>query len=447
MFRKNYFTFLLTLTLFSAGSLAAFAQNAPVTGKVVMQKADGTTVPVADALVEVFRTDIKGKLPSDSTNKKGEFSFAGLPLGATFVLSVSAPTAKPGYLPNVKAGQEKLLITLFEGDGKRWTEEEIRAAVSGANNTATSGTTTKEQPKLSDEEIKKQMAERAKLEAEYAENKKKVENQNAVVGASLKEGNDAFNAKNYDLAIAKYTEGVNAAPDFVGSAPVLLNNKGTALKTRAVGFYNQAVTAPDATAKLESYNKAMKDFSDALDSYNASWTISKNAPAADIKDQTTYQANKATALNGFKDLLKVMVQTERVNPEKTAIITTLFGEYMTFEPDAAKKGEAQTYLADVYRILGDSEKAIAEYKKVLATSPDNPDALAGLGLSLANAGYNTDGTINMPMMQESITNLQRFADVAPANHKLKTSVTETVAYLKTLNVKPVKTEKPAKKKN
>ena len=447
MFRKNYFTFLLTAFLLLAASLATFAQTSPVSGKVVMTKADGTTVPVADALVEVFRTDIKGKLPSAKTNKKGEFSFAGLPLGATFVISVSAAGSRPDYLPGIKAGQEKLVITLSEGDGKRWTEEEIRAAVSAPKNSTTGGAPTKEQPKLSDEEIKKQMAERAKLEADYAVNKKKVEDQNAVVGVSLKEGNDAFNAKNYDLAIAKYTEGVNAAPDFVGSAPVLLNNKGTALKTRAVSFYNQAVTAPDATSKLESYNKAMKDFSDAIDSYNSSWTISKNAPAADIKDQTTYQANKATALNGFKDLLKLIVQTERVNPEKTAIIAALYGEYMTFETDAAKKTEAVTYLADVYRILGDSEKAIAEYKKVIATSPDNADALAGLGLSLANAGYNTDGTINMPMMQESITNLQRFADVAPANHKLKTSVTETVAYLKTLNVKPVKTEKPARKKN
>jgi tetratricopeptide (TPR) repeat protein len=443
MLRKNYFTFLLTAFLLLAGSLAAFAQ-APVNGKVVMTKSDGTTVPVADAVVEPFRTDIKGKSSPAKTNKKGEFNFVGLQLGGTFALAVSAPNAAPTYLPNVKAGQTDLVITLSEGDGKRLTEDEVRSALSSQSATSTASKT---ETKMTPEQIKKAMEERAKLEAEYAENKKKVENQNAVVGVSLKEGNDAFNAKNYDLAIAKYTEGVNAAPDFVGSAPVLLNNKGTALKTRAVGFYNQAVTAPDATAKLESYTKAMKDFSDALDAYNTSWNISKNAPAADIKDQTTYQANKATALNGFKDLLKVMVQTERVNPEKTATIATLFGEYMTFETDAAKKAEAQTYLADVYRILGDSEKAIAEYKKVLATSPDNPDALAGLGLSLANAGYNTDGTINMPMMQESITNLQRFADVAPANHKLKTSVTETVAYLKTLNVKPVKAEKPAKKKN
>ena len=162
MFRKNHFTILFTIVLLLAGSIAAFAQTQPVTGKVVIQKADGSTVPAENALVEVFRTDIKSKLPSDKTNKKGEFSFAGLPLGATFVLSVSAPGAKPGYLPNVKAGNEKLLITLSEGDGKRWTEEEIRAAIAGAFSEATTATTTKTELT---EEQKKAQAERAKLEA------------------------------------------------------------------------------------------------------------------------------------------------------------------------------------------------------------------------------------------------------------------------------------------
>jgi Flp pilus assembly protein TadD len=93
--------------------------------------------------------------------------------------------------------------------------------------------------------------------------------------------------------------------------------------------------------------------------------------------------------------------------------------------------------------MGDSKNAIVEYKKVLATSPDNADALAGLGLSLANAGYNQDGSINAPMMQEAINTLQRFTEIAPDNHKLKASVKETVDYLKTQNLKP---EKSTKKK-
>ena len=41
---------------------------------------------------------------------------------------------------------------------------------------------------------------------------------------ALEEGNQAFNSKNYDIAIVKFEEGYKASPDFVGSAPVLLNN-------------------------------------------------------------------------------------------------------------------------------------------------------------------------------------------------------------------------------
>ena len=81
MLRKNYLTILLAVVLFLTGSLAAFAQTAPVRGKVELKKADGTLVPVADAVVDVYRIDIAGKPSPSKTNKKGEFSFAGLPLG------------------------------------------------------------------------------------------------------------------------------------------------------------------------------------------------------------------------------------------------------------------------------------------------------------------------------------------------------------------------------
>lgn len=434
MFRKNHFTIVLTIAMLLAGSLAAFAQTQPVTGKVVIKKADGTTAPAENALVEVFRTDIKSKLPSDKTNKRGEFSFAGLPLGATFVLSVSAPGAKPGYLPNVKAGNEKLLITLEEGDGKRWTEEEIRAALAGEATAITPNTSNAE---LTAEQ-KKQQEERAKLEAEYAAKKQKAESQFAVAEKALKEGNAAYQAKNYDVAIVKYDEGIQANPDFVGSAPTLLNNKATSLWQRAVEYHNQSNKVTDA-AKIELTNKSKKDFADSVDAYNTSWTILKNAQTADIVNPQIYQSNKYDALRGLKDAVKYMLLTDKVDTARVPVIATLLGEYFTVETDSAKKTEAESYLGDVYRLAGDSEKAIAEYKKVLEKSPNNADALAGLGLSQVNAGYNEDGTINDEMMQEAINNLQRFSDIAPENHKLKTEVKGMVDFLKTQNFKPQKT--------
>ena len=71
MFRKNYFISFLTIALLLMGSVAAFAQNASFRGKVELTKKDGTKVPVAGALVEVYRIDVKTNLPSSKTDKKG----------------------------------------------------------------------------------------------------------------------------------------------------------------------------------------------------------------------------------------------------------------------------------------------------------------------------------------------------------------------------------------
>lgn len=214
---------------------------------------------------------------------------------------------------------------------------------------------------------------------------------------------------------------------------------------RAVDYHNQANKAADDTAKLDLTNKSKKDFADSVDAFNASWTVLKNAPAADITDQQVYQANKMNALKGLRDTVKYMILTQKVDAEKAPIAVALLEEYFAMETDSAKKAEAEPYTGDLYRIAGDSQKAIEEYKKVLAKSPNNPDALAGLGLSQVNAGYNEDGSVNEAMMQEAINNLQRFTEVAPDNHKLKSEVKGAVDYLKTQNFKAQKT--PAKKKS
>ena len=47
MFNKKYFTFFLAAVFFLVGGAAVFAQTAPMSGKVELRKADGTTEPVA----------------------------------------------------------------------------------------------------------------------------------------------------------------------------------------------------------------------------------------------------------------------------------------------------------------------------------------------------------------------------------------------------------------
>ena len=53
---------------------------------------------------------------------------------------------------------------------------------------------------------------------------------------------EALNAKNYDLAISKFDEGVAAVPDFVGSTPIMLDGKLVALRARGYDKYREGAT-------------------------------------------------------------------------------------------------------------------------------------------------------------------------------------------------------------
>src|SRR5688572_1291132 len=146
MFRKNYLTLLLTasLVLFAASSFA-FGQTAPVRGVVKLQKTDGTVVPVADAVVEAFRTDIdRGKMPEAKTNRRGEFSFVGFPLGQRYALAVSGPGIGPLVEPEIKGGMENIVLTAREGDGRRLTEAEARQSAKGGIGSPTGELTAEE---------------------------------------------------------------------------------------------------------------------------------------------------------------------------------------------------------------------------------------------------------------------------------------------------------------
>jgi tetratricopeptide (TPR) repeat protein len=439
MFRKSLISFIFASIVVFAGGIAVFAQSAPVTGTVELSKADGTREPVAGALVEVFRSDIKAGFPSAKTNKRGEFSFAGLPLGATFIFSVSGPGGAPTFIMNVKAGQERLLITMYPGDGSKMAEDEVRKQA--AKPKAAPGTP---EPAQNTEEMKKAQAAYEAEKKKVEDKNQKVQQTNEIVTAALKAGNEAFSAKNFDVAIAKYDEGIAADPNYVGSAPIFYNNRGIALRSRAVDTYNLAIKATDVSEKVGYMGKAKKDFADASTGYISSWTVLKNAAAADVGDRASYDANKMGTLRGAIDVFQMAVRTEQVDPTVIDAAKLLIPEYQSAEPDAAKKAAASLALADLYRVVGDSENAIVAYKAILETAPDNQDAMLGAGLSLVNLGYiNSDKT----KMQEGANLLQKFAGVAPDTNKFKADAVALIELLKKeQNVTPQSSGKPIKKK-
>src|ERR1041385_2616705 len=121
MINRYFIAPLAVVILLAVASVPAFAQVGELRGHVWLQQADGQKVPLADAQIDVFRTDMKADYHT-KTNKKGEFVFAGLPFIGTYVVSVSHPTAAPNFVPGVKAGRDiPVEITVTPGAGKRLT--------------------------------------------------------------------------------------------------------------------------------------------------------------------------------------------------------------------------------------------------------------------------------------------------------------------------------------
>lgn len=452
MLSKKYFASTAAALLVLFGGTAVFAQTAPVRGRVELKKADGTVEPVAGAKIDVYRTDAKGKAPSAKTNKKGEFAFAGLPLGQTFVFVASGEKIAAGMQPNIQPGRvENVLITVNEGDGKVLTEEEVRAALSGKapvpTNTAVTTSTTAATPdstnaatatpqntpappqndaelKKAQEEAKKAQAEFEKKKAEVEAGNKKITESNTIVKASLEEGNKAFDSKNYDLALAKYDEGVNASPDFIGSAPVLLNNKATVLVIRATENYNKAVKA-GSEAKTAAMPTIKKDYEDAAAAADKALTILKTAPAGD-PNQKNYDGQKATALLQRKEAYRLMVKTgaDRSKGKEAAVA---FQEYLAVEADPKKKADTQLAYAEALQDSNEFDLAATEFEKILAQEPNNVDALIGAGLSLVNVGYVSN---DKAKFQQAANYLQKFDDLAPQTHRYKADAKGIIETLK-----------------
>ncbi len=141
--------------LLAAMSVAASAQVITATGKVMLRQADGTEVPVQNAVVDFFRTDIKQKFQT-KTDKKGVYIHAGIPLVGIFTITVSVPGARPTFATDIKiSAKPENNFVLDPDDGSALTPEQIKQFAAPA--------------KLIEEDKKRaaeEAAERARIKAE-----------------------------------------------------------------------------------------------------------------------------------------------------------------------------------------------------------------------------------------------------------------------------------------
>jgi len=434
MFRRYFFPVLASLAFVFSTSLLASAQNGQLRGHVTLKQADGTIVPAADAVVDVFRSDLPGDF-NLKANKKGEFVHAGLPLQGTYIISVSMPGAQPYYLPGVRAGRdEDYKIELSTGDGRRLTRDDIKTLMARTPGAAGGDTKTSAEDKAKREELIRKNAE---IEAAN----KKAETSNAIIDRTFKAGNEALRTKNYDAAIAQYDEGLASDPEHPG-APALLTNKTMALSARAVDKYNTAVRSTDDATKNAGMESAKKDWREASEASAKAVAMLRAMPAAsDAAAANAAKLNLYFALMTRADAMRLFVT--KVDPGQVDAGVTAYQEYIAAEADPVKKSRAEHDLAQMLFDANVFDRALSEYQKILEANPDDLDALLRAGQALFNIGaINTDKT----KYQEAANYLARFVEKAPDTNPFKADAKAILDTLKDQeNVKPDKAATPVRR--
>lgn len=446
MFQKTYFKLLLTISLLLAGSLGVFAQTGVVRGHIDIKTADGL-VPAAEITVEAYRNDVtKGKPFTTKTSKKGDFQFAGFLLGTTYSLAITGPGISPYIYPKVKAGAEDIKIEVLEGDGRTLTEEEARNAM--ANSLPAEGGGMTEAQKKEAEEINRK-------NAEITAKNEKIRKGDEIATKANADGKAALEAKNYALALAKYNEGIEAVPDFIGSTPVLMNGKIVALRQLGYLAYREGALSKDPAIRLAKYAEAKQNWADAITTFGQARAIMKDGGPGTDPNAQKFRSSLSIELMGSVAEVYRLMASGQVDTSRTEETGILYEEYIAALQDPALKLKTRQNLGDIYRNSGEFDKAIAAYKAVLEASPDNQEVMAYIGLCLVGLGTSVE-PFNKEQLQEGLNYMDQYAQKvqildtdAPNVKEFKQSVIDTVTYLKTeQNLKAQKPATPAgRKKN
>ncbi len=121
----------LSITLWLIlGSWNVAGQTGILKGTVVLKLQDGTTSPISEAQVDVWRTD-KSEWHHTKTDREGKFKL-NLPFKGNYIVAVSAANVEPKFFLNIKTGhgaESVMNISLSPGDGKRLSHDDIGKAI------------------------------------------------------------------------------------------------------------------------------------------------------------------------------------------------------------------------------------------------------------------------------------------------------------------------------
>jgi len=280
---------LRNLAFAAAGLLClAFTSLAQVTAvEGTVKGADGK--PVVAAVVKLHRTDMKWDSQT-KTDKKGHYFHTGLPLSATFTISVEVDGKPVDSISNVKPRPGDPEKVDFDLKASQQGKDAQQAAMQQALET---GKLTKEQERGLTPEQRAEMQKR--IEQQAASMKKRSE-----LNEAFNAGYAALQAKQYDQAVASLTK----ASEVDAMQPAVWANLGDAYMGLA-----QGKTGPefDATTQkgLDAYAKALElkpDDAAAHNNYALALAKAKKFPEMQAELKKSADLDPAGAYKAYYNL-------------------------------------------------------------------------------------------------------------------------------------------------
>jgi tetratricopeptide (TPR) repeat protein len=244
---------LRTLAISAATALlltfGAYAQTSSLEGDVKGE--DGQ--PLRGALIKIERKDIKGNYKV-KTDKKGHYFHAGLPLG-TYKLTIEVEGKDRDSVDNVRTRLGDPVAINFDLQAQKARQQQLSTA-------AETGELTKEQARELSPEQREQIEKAMK---ERAEAMKK----NKALNDAFNLGMEALKTKQFDVAVAKFTEASTMDPkqhvvwaqlaeSLVGQAGTKTGAEQEGLMTKGLEAYTKALELkPDDAAYFNNYALAL----------------------------------------------------------------------------------------------------------------------------------------------------------------------------------------------
>ena len=183
-------------------AMNTYAQTTHIEGSIKLKGEDGIAKPVPDAVVDIYRTDIKGQWTVKS-DKNGVYRRLGMPITGTFMVVVSAPGATPTYMNNIRlAATNTVDIIMNPGDGSKLTLEQVQASIaqskSGGGGQPSMSAADRAKLEAARKEQEANLAERKALQASFDESVKR-----------YKAGVELAQAKNHEAALTEFEQAAN----------------------------------------------------------------------------------------------------------------------------------------------------------------------------------------------------------------------------------------------